>query len=201
MGYACPVCDDPQADAEHLANHLAFTAMLRGDGHETWLDDRVDDWADLEPPELAEHVAEHADQEEFPQVFEDTTGGHHDAGHRHDHGGSGGHSHGQGSHRQGNHGHDGQGGQAAGQSPDAIDDAVAGGVADLEDFEGETDDVLAEARELTRARRENAGDGAASADEDDDAADADAGPEGEADGGREPQAESEADSKDETERS
>ncbi|PSP70281.1 hypothetical protein BRC79_02495 [Halobacteriales archaeon QH_8_67_27] len=54
MGYACPVCDDPQADAEHLANHLAFTAMLRGDGHEAWLDDHVDDWADLAPEELAE---------------------------------------------------------------------------------------------------------------------------------------------------
>ena len=136
MGYACPVCDDPQADAEHLANHLAFTAMLRGDGHEAWLDDHVDDWADLAPEELAEHVAEHADEEEFPQVFEDTTGGH-DGGH--DHGGPGG-----------------RGGRSGGGSPGAIDDAVPGGVADLDDFEGETDDALAEARELTRQRRESA---------------------------------------------
>jgi len=141
MGYACPVCDDPQADAEHLANHLAFTAMLRGDGHETWLDDHVDAWADLAPEELAEHVAEHADEEEFPQVFEDTTGGH-DGGH--DHGSQGG------------------GGHATGGSPGAIDDAAPGGVADLDDFEGETDDVLAEARELTRKRREStSGDGRA----------------------------------------
>jgi hypothetical protein len=135
MGYACPVCDDPQADAEHLANHLAFTAMLRGDGHETWLDDHVDDWADLAPEELAEHVAEHADEEEFPQVFEDTTGEH-----------------------DGGHDHSGHGGHAGGGSPGTIDDAVAAGVADLDDFEGEgeTDDVLAEARELTRKRRESA---------------------------------------------
>jgi len=133
MGYACPVCDDPQADAEHLANHLAFTAMLRGDGHEAWLDDHVDDWADLAPEELAEHVAEHADEEEFPRVFEDTTDGH-DGGH--DHGGHSGH--------------------AGGGSPGVINDAVPGGVADLDDFEGETDDVLAEARELTRQRRESA---------------------------------------------
>ena len=139
MGYACPVCDDPQADAEHLANHLAFTAMLRGDGHETWLDERVDDWADRAPEELAEHVAEHAEEAEFPQVFEDTTGGSQESGHGHDHS---------------------DGGQPSRQSPNAIDDAVAGGVADLDDFDGDTDDVLAEARELTRARRENTGDDA-----------------------------------------
>jgi len=150
MGYACPVCDDPQADAEHLANHLAFTGMLRGGGHETWLDDHVDDWADLAPEELAERVAEHADEGEFPQVFEDTTGGH-------DHGSQGGHDHG-GSSSHGGH---------SGGSSGAIDDAVPGGVADLDDFEGETDDVLAEARELTRQRRESAaGDGAETATDD-----------------------------------
>ena len=38
MGYACPVCEDPQSDATHLANHLAFTAMLRGGEHGEWLD-------------------------------------------------------------------------------------------------------------------------------------------------------------------
>ena len=41
MGYACPVCDHPQADARHLANHLAFTALARGGDHEAWLDDAV----------------------------------------------------------------------------------------------------------------------------------------------------------------
>ncbi|WP_167837400.1 DUF5810 domain-containing protein [Halosimplex halophilum] len=143
MGYACPACGDPQADAEHLANHLAFTAMLRGGDHEAWLDDRVDDWAELDPPELAERVVDHADEEEFPQVFEDTTGGGHDHGHDHQHEGT----------RQG----------AGGPTPggaDAVEDAAPGGVADLDDFEGEPDDVLAEAKELTRRRRENAGDGA-----------------------------------------
>ncbi|WP_123536581.1 DUF5810 domain-containing protein [Halosimplex salinum] len=146
MGYACPVCDDPQADAEHLANHLAFTAMLRGEGHEAWLDDHVDGWADLAPEELAERVADRADEEEFPQVFEDTTGGA-EAGHEHDHGSHGGHAH--------DHG---RSGRSPGSTPDAIDSAAPGGVADLDDFEGETDDVLAEARELTRKRRENTGD-------------------------------------------
>ncbi|WP_049930137.1 DUF5810 domain-containing protein [Halosimplex carlsbadense] len=150
MGYACPVCGDPQTDAEHLANHLAFTAMLRGGDHEAWLDDRVDGWAALDPPELAERVVDHADEAEFPQVFEDTTDGHdHGGGYQHDHG-HGGHQHGDG--------------QATGPS-DAVESAAPGGVADLDHFEGETDDVLAEAKELTRRRRENAGD--------DDAADGD----------------------------
>ncbi|WP_436907517.1 DUF5810 domain-containing protein [Halosimplex marinum] len=151
MGYACPVCGDPQADAEHLANHLAFTAMLRGGDHEAWLDDRVDDWADLDPPDLAERVVDHADGEEFPQVFEDTTGGDHDHGHDHQHGG----------------GRQGAGGPMPGGA-DAVENAAPGGVADLDDFEGETDDVLAEAKELTRRRRANAAD-----DESDDGADAD----------------------------
>ncbi|QPV61338.1 hypothetical protein I7X12_11210 [Halosimplex litoreum] len=149
MGYACPVCGDPQTDAEHLANHLAFTAMLRGGDHEAWLDDRIDGWAAMDPPELAEHVVDHAEEAEFPQVFEDTTGGHdHGGGHQHDHGS--GHQHGDG------HGHQYGGGRASG-TPDAVESAAPGGVADLDDFEGETDDVLAEAKELTRRRRENAG--------------------------------------------
>ncbi|QLH76161.1 hypothetical protein HZS55_02065 [Halosimplex rubrum] len=165
MGYACPVCGDPQTDAEHLANHLAFTAMLRGGDHEAWLDDRVDDWAEMDPPDLAERVVDHADEAEFPQVFEDTTGGDHDSGHGHDHG----HQHG-----GGNRG-DGRGPGAA----DAVENAAPGGVADLDEFEGETDDVLAEAKELTRRRRENAGDdgsGDGATDDGDaaDAADADA---------------------------
>ena len=73
MGYACPVCADPQADGEHLANHLAFTALLHGEDHEAWLDDHVPDWADRQPAELATDVVEHANEEEFPQQFEDTT--------------------------------------------------------------------------------------------------------------------------------
>ena len=72
MGYACPVCSDPQADATHLANHLAFTALTGGDDHETWLDDRVPEWGQLGETALAERVVDHAAQREFPQVFEES---------------------------------------------------------------------------------------------------------------------------------
>ena len=75
MGYACPVCGDPQADAGHLANHLAFTAILGEEGHERWLDERVPDWGELGEAELGEVVVEHVEETEFPQVFEDTVGG------------------------------------------------------------------------------------------------------------------------------
>jgi hypothetical protein len=79
MGYACPVCGDPQRDAEHLANHLAFTAMLGHEDHEAWLDDHASEWESLDPETLGARVTEYAPEEEFPQLFEDTTD-------RHDHG-------------------------------------------------------------------------------------------------------------------
>lgn len=75
MGYACPVCEAPQADGEHLANHLAFTAMLHDDEHADFLDARVDDWEDRTPPELAAELIHLADETEYDQVFEDTTDG------------------------------------------------------------------------------------------------------------------------------
>jgi len=75
MGYACPVCEDPQADAGHLANHLAFTALLGDDDHETWLDDHVPGWGEMGEAELADVVVEDVPETEFPQVFEDTVGG------------------------------------------------------------------------------------------------------------------------------
>ncbi|PSP57842.1 hypothetical protein BRC72_07795 [Halobacteriales archaeon QH_7_66_36] len=75
MGYACPVCDDPQADARHLANHLAFTAILGDDAHEAWLDDHAPGWANEGESELTARIADEAEQREYPQVFEDTTGG------------------------------------------------------------------------------------------------------------------------------
>jgi hypothetical protein len=81
MGYACPVCETPQMDAEHLANHLAITAILGDGAHETWLDEHVPEWADLNEETLGERAVEHAEEEEFPQVFEDTV---HDD-HEHDH--------------------------------------------------------------------------------------------------------------------
>jgi hypothetical protein len=80
MGYACPVCETPQSDAEHLANHLAFTAMLGDDDHEAWLDDHAPGWNEDGEDELAERVEEYAKEVGFPQVFEDTTG------HDHSHG-------------------------------------------------------------------------------------------------------------------
>ncbi|EMA50574.1 DUF5810 domain-containing protein [Halococcus thailandensis] len=80
MGYACPVCETPQADARHLANHLAFTALLGDDDHESWLDEHAPGWEQSGEDELAKRVEEGAAEVEFPQVFEDTTG--HD--HHHD---------------------------------------------------------------------------------------------------------------------
>lgn len=56
MGYACPVCEAPQADDEHLAHHLALTAMLHGDDHEDWLVERVPDWSERDPSGLAAEV-------------------------------------------------------------------------------------------------------------------------------------------------
>jgi hypothetical protein len=60
MGYECPVCGEPQADAEHLANHLAFSALLGREGHEAWLDDHAPDWEAMGPGDLAPVVADHA---------------------------------------------------------------------------------------------------------------------------------------------
>lgn len=87
MGYACPVCGDPQADADHLANHLAFTAMLGDEAHEEWLDGHAPDWRESDAAALAPIVTDHAAEVEFPQVFEDTANppgdghDHHTAGH------------------------------------------------------------------------------------------------------------------------
>lgn len=123
MGYACPVCDVPQRDGKHLANHLAFTALLRHEEHETWLDDHVDGWSDMNAPELADHVVDHAEERDFEEVFEDTTGDH---GHRHEH--AGGHG-----------------------SP-----AIQRG----ENLDGETQQVLREAQQLTQQMRASDGDDA-----------------------------------------
>jgi hypothetical protein len=163
MGYACPVCEDPQADGEHLANHLAFTAVLGDADHEDWLDEHAPGWGDTDPQELAERVSDHAEKREFPQVFEDTTSGH-------DHG-EGAHGHGGRAHRQEGQKH-GHGGHSHGDVPDGI---ATGGAADPSDLfdergsasnESERDpsDVLAEARELTERRRANDDEGTAGAD-------------------------------------
>ena len=61
MGFACPVCEEPQVDDAHLANHLAFTAILRAGEHEAWLDEHVPDWNERGPAELGPLVADHAE--------------------------------------------------------------------------------------------------------------------------------------------
>ncbi len=76
MGYACPVCEIPQQDETHLANHLAFSAMLGREGHEEWLDEYVPDWEGMDPETLGKRTAAFADEKEFPQMFEDTTDDH-----------------------------------------------------------------------------------------------------------------------------
>jgi hypothetical protein len=70
MGYACPVCGTPQRDGEHLANHLAFTAMLRGGEHESYLDEHHPDWGERDPSSLAEAVTEHAPPASVPDASE-----------------------------------------------------------------------------------------------------------------------------------
>lgn len=76
MGFECPVCGALQADAEHLANHLAFSAMLGRDDHEAWLDDRAPGWSTQGPGDLAPTVADLAPERELPEG----AGEHRDAG-------------------------------------------------------------------------------------------------------------------------
>ncbi|RQG94029.1 DUF5810 domain-containing protein [Natrarchaeobius chitinivorans] len=66
MGYACPVCDVEQADARHLANHLAVTASLGRRDHLEWLEERAPNWAECGPDELGEIVAEYAPETDAP---------------------------------------------------------------------------------------------------------------------------------------
>jgi hypothetical protein len=85
MGYACPVCDAPQRDADHLANHLAITAVVHGEDHEAWLDEHAPGWADAGAAELGERVTPLAEPAQYDEVFEDTVHGH-VGGENHDHG-------------------------------------------------------------------------------------------------------------------
>lgn len=91
MGYACPICETPQRDGEHLANHLAFTAMLGDEAHEEWLDEHAPGWGEASPEELAGEVVEHASETEYQEVFEDTVDR---RGHTHDSAEQHGHEHG-----------------------------------------------------------------------------------------------------------
>lgn len=74
MGYACPVCEAPQADGEHLANHLAFSALLGHADHEAWLDEHAPDWSEADPEGLAAAVTDLAEPVEYQEVFEEASG-------------------------------------------------------------------------------------------------------------------------------
>ncbi|MFD1563131.1 DUF5810 domain-containing protein [Haloarchaeobius amylolyticus] len=80
MGYACPVCDTEEADAVHLANHLAITASLGRDDHRAWLEEYAPDWSDCTPDELGERVRPHAQEIDTPEF----DAGGHDHGHGHE---------------------------------------------------------------------------------------------------------------------
>jgi hypothetical protein len=131
MAYRCPVCDNPETDAEHLANHLAFTAVIRGDGHEAWLDEHVPEWGEENPETLAPKVAQAVPEVNVPEFDDDDHGGHDHGARLEDELAN------QGSHR---------GPGAAGASDAA--GASAGGRGDLSE---EAAGVMQEARELTEA--------------------------------------------------
>jgi len=76
MGYLCPVCKEPFGDEQACANHLAVTAILHGGPHDDWLAESVDDWETIPRSELAEHVAE---------LAEETTDHDHPGEHNHTH--------------------------------------------------------------------------------------------------------------------
>ena len=67
MGYACPVCDAEQADAVHLANHLAVTASLGRADHLAWLEEHAPNWSDCSPEALGAVVREYAQEVDVPE--------------------------------------------------------------------------------------------------------------------------------------
>lgn len=127
MGYACPVCDAEQADAKHLANHLAITASLGRQEHQEWLEEHAPEWGERSPEELGEIVSQYAPEIETPE-FEGASGG----------AGSGsGHS----------HGHDHDHGRPTGLEDDLARQSRQPGRGSMTN---EAENVLQEARELTR---------------------------------------------------
>jgi hypothetical protein len=143
MAYACPVCAEPQADGEHLANHLAFSAMLGRADHADWLDEHAPDWDEDGPEELAERVTPHAEAVDL-DVDEDATLPDPPAG----------------------------AGRTAGGGPGGLEDALArGGGPGREPLDPETRQVVEEAREMTRRRRGETGSEEGEADSNPDGAD------------------------------
>ncbi|MEF8883411.1 MAG: DUF5810 domain-containing protein [Halapricum sp.] len=83
MAYLCPVCEEPQVDAEHLTNHLAFTAVIRGGDHEDWLDEHAPGWDDDDDEALAARLLEDDAVTEVEHPIDEADDG---AGHGHTHG-------------------------------------------------------------------------------------------------------------------
>lgn len=135
MGYRCPVCGSPQQDDEHLANHLAMTAMLHEADHEAWLDDHVAEWSEHTPPELAAEIVDDAEEIDYDEATaEDVDIPTEDAvGHGHEHTGTGTHP--------------------------TEELADASEVPDSGFIDEAAEQAVAEAREMTRKRRENAAGG------------------------------------------
>jgi hypothetical protein len=147
MGYACPVCGVPQRDGEHLANHLAFTAMLDDGDHAAWLDEHAPDWDEQGPDDLAPRVTEHAPETEYEEVFEDTVA-HRATSSRTQSGDTvqrDGHTH---DDDRGGALFDNEGGNGPGRTDfDANAARQRGGVADLDE---EAQGILSEARDMTQ---------------------------------------------------
>lgn len=148
MGYACPVCEAPQVDARHLANHLAFSALLGDDDHEAWLEEHAPGWDQEDDEGLAELVVEHATEVDLPDAA--------------------GHDHASPDRENVGRGRDiDRPGDLAGGGHDTIDDHDPG--VTFDDFgdadptarsdpalDADAKDVLREAYEMTRKRRERA---------------------------------------------
>lgn len=137
MGYACPVCGAEQADAVHLAHHLAVTASLGRAEHREWLAEHAPAWADSGPEELAEVVAPHAPEVDTPD-FDD---------HGHDHEGARPSFEDELARQTGAPGRGGPAGSTRGTGD-------------------RSESVLAEARELTRQMYDSEDDGASTDDTD-----------------------------------
>ncbi|PSP75807.1 hypothetical protein BRC86_02950 [Halobacteriales archaeon QS_3_64_16] len=163
MAYACPVCATPQADGRHLANHLAFTAMIHGEDHEAWLDEHAPDWQEAGEDALANRVIGQAPETELSAAIEDPIKNSEQTHNGEETGESESHSHHQHDHSEHEHAH-GAGPRAdlpptseANPSRDEERTAVGFGT---DPGETDTEDkrdlkaVLAEARELTERMRD-----------------------------------------------
>jgi hypothetical protein len=71
MGLACPVCEVPHPDPEHLADHVAITATTREGEHRAWLDKHAPDWRKTTRADLAAFVAERAEEVDSVDLHEE----------------------------------------------------------------------------------------------------------------------------------